>query len=405
MPISVTGRPARYRIKGIRAAQGVVSLVCAAASLEEAHAYAKAQGVDVVTIREVRNGFGPVRQRPANFDLLLFSQELQALMIAGLSIVEALSAVARKEPPSYKRDIVESLTRQLREGKSFSQALQAHASEFPPLYLALTSASERTGDLPHALSRFIAYRIRMDELRKRIGSALLYPGLLLGVGGLVVLFLMLYVVPRFSRIYEDFGRDLPFMSRLLMDWGSLVSKQGGALLACAAAALALAIVLVKPRVSFQGALDLLGRFGPLHEKLRLFEISRFYRTTGLLQQGGIPLITAMSMGRALLGGDLGPQLDLAIADIRAGMALSGALERHGLAPPVALDLIKVGERSGELGEKLIRIADFFDEEQSRWIETFTRLFEPLLMLVIGLVIAGIVVLLYLPIFDLAGNLQ
>jgi general secretion pathway protein F len=394
----------RFQIKGYHPAEGVVSLSLDAASLEEAHGLAGARGLNVISIQ--RDWMERLqRESSRHFDLLLFSQELHALLSAGLSIIETLGTIARKEPVSYKRTLVENLIRQLREGKPFSAALNAYPEEFPPLYLALTAASERTGDLGNALSRFIAYRIQMDTVRKKIVSSAIYPILLLGVGGLVILFLMGYVVPRFARIYEDFGRELPFMSKLLLQWGTLVGTHGLQLLAGFLGLGVLFAVFMKQHHGWQGLLRRLLANETLRQRFRLYEISRFYRTLGMLQQGGIPIVPASDMAGELLGSDLQRTLATGMEDIRAGTPFSAAMERQGLAPTVALDLLKVGEKTGDLGEKMIRIADFYDEDLSRWVEWFTRLFEPILMLLIGLFIAFIVVLLYLPIFDLAGNLQ
>ena len=144
---------------------------------------------------------------------------------------------------------------------------------------------------------------------------------------------------------------------------------------------------------------------PLRERWEIYALARFYRTTGLLLQGGIPAVTALGMAREILNAAMRPDLDLALQAIRAGQPLSVALAAHGLAPAVAVDLMRIGEKTGDMGEKMIRVAEFHDEETARWGEWFLRLFEPLLMLIIGLFIAFIVVLLYMPIFELSGSVQ
>lgn len=390
----------RFCVKGYHPEQGIVSLALEAGSPEQARVQATDRGMDVIAIEQA---LGWRIRHTERFDVLLFSQEVQALLSAGLSLIETLGALGRKEGPSRKHDLLDGLVGQLREGKAFSVALGAYPREFPPLYRALVAASEKTGDIVHALDRFIAYRARLDEVRKRVVTASLYPALLLGVGGLVVLFLLLYVVPRFTRVYEEFGRQLPLMSRLMMEWGAFVSHHGTLLLGLILL-IVVATTLGLRRHSNFGAI-LLRRLPGLRERLEQYELARFYRTTGLLQQGGIPLVGALEMAAGLLGEELAAALGKVVAELRAGQPFSAAMERHGLAPPVALDLLRVGERTGDLGEKLARVADFFDEEQARWIEWFSRLFEPLLMLAIGLLIALVIVMLYLPIFELAETIQ
>lgn len=398
----------RFEIKAYRPADGLVSLSVEAANAEEAGNQVNHQGFEIVSLRAA-NRWRTLRRREAPFDLLHFTQELRSLLDAGLSLIEGLGALARKEGVSEKRRLIENLIRQLREGKAFSAALRESPDEFPPLYLALTAASERTGDLSGALGRFIEYRTQMDALRNRASSAAIYPALLLIVGGLVIAFLMGYVVPRFSLVYEDFGGNLPFMSRLLLQWGRLIDEHAGTIvLGLAVAVGGGAIFVHRRRLTLGDVLRWMLTWKPLapiRERVRIYALARFYRTTGLLLLGGIPVVAALGMAGELLDPTMQTALDHALQEIRGGQALSFTLQRNGLAPPVASDLLGVGEQAGDMGEKMIRIADFYDEETRRWADWFMRLFEPLLMLVIGLFIAFIIVLLYMPIFELTGSLQ
>lgn len=394
----------RFDIKGYREPEGVLVASFEAASVEEARLLAGEQGIRVLSVSKSWRDSLAFFQK-SRFDLQLFSQELHALLDAGLSLIEALTALAGKESAPPKRALLDHLMQRLREGRPLSAVLQDRPDIFPPLYVSLVGASERTGDLKSALSRYIAYRGQMDAVKKKVVSASIYPALLILVGGLVVLFLMGYVVPRFSRIYGDFGRDIPLMSRLLIQWGALVEAYGLQVLAAFATLIAALWTLGRRHVDRQRLLEGLLASKVLRERFRSYELARFYRTLGMLQQGGIPIVTALSMASGLLGQRGGDALDQAVRDIRAGVTLSEALRRHDLAPAVAYDLLRVGEKAGDIGEKMVRIADFLDEDLSRWLDWFSRLFEPLLMLGIGLFIAFVVVLLYLPVFELAGNIQ
>lgn len=397
-----------FDITAYRHGDGITSFQLEADSAEAAVIGTREQGYEVVSMREI--GHWHLFRRGAQpFDLLLFSQELRSLLDAGLSLSESLGALARQAPAGERRQLVEALIHRLREGKAFSAALRQSPRMFPPLYLALVAASEQTGDLVGALARFIDYRSRMDAIRKRAAAAAIYPALLLGVGSLVIVFLMTYVVPRFSRVYAEFGSELPFMSRWLLQWGTLIETHGVSILAGLAGAVAGMVIFVRRKK--QGWRILLRRLlgwkalASVRNRLHIYALARFYRTLGLLLQGGIPVVTALGMARELLDEDMQAALAAALIEIRGGVALSAALERARLAPPVAGDLLRIGEKAGDMGEKMIRIADFHDEETARWADWFARLFEPLLMLVIGLFIAFIVVLLYMPIFELAGSVQ
>lgn len=391
----------RFDITGYREGEGVVSLSMEAASSDEVLSVARQQGIRVLAARRAW-AWRQTGAQAARFDLLLFAQELHALLDGGLSLIEALAALERKEQShTDKRALIGRLMKRVREGQAFSLALRAEHA-LPELFVALVGAAEMTGDLSAAIARYIAYRQQMDTMRKRVVAASIYPALLLGVGGMVILFLMGYVVPRFSRIYADVGHDLPMMSRLLMHWGTTVRMYGVELVfACVAAMFAGFQVLRQPRLRHRLLQYFFSRKG-LRQRIDTYELARFYRTLGMLQQGGIPIVVALKMASDLLGENKRRALALAIADIEAGLSMADALGRHDLAPPVAVDFLHVGQRTGDIGEKMVRIADFFDEDLARWLEWFVKLFEPLLMLAIGIFIAFIVVLLYLPIFELAG---
>lgn len=398
----------KFKILSYTPAGGVNAVTLEAGSFDHARTLARERGLNVVSIRRRWHWRQQRRRRDAPFDLLMFSHELRSLLDAGLSLIESLVALSKKELNAGRKGLIDALIRQLREGKPFSASLKAFPAVFPPLYVAMVTASEQTGHLGDSLGRFIAYRTQMDQARKKIVSALIYPALLLGVGGLVVAFLMGYVVPRFSRIYEDLGRELPFMSRLLLEWGKLIDAWGLEILLGAVLLVILAIWGIRRLVRHRGALQKLLSYPLLRgvrERFRTYALARFFRTLGLLQQEGIPIVVALGLSRSLLdeGGRIA--LDHVVHDVRAGVALSEALEDQDLAPPVAAELLKVGEKAGNVGEKMIRIADFYDEELARWSEWFLKLFEPLLMLTIGGFIAFIVVLLYLPIFELAGGIS
>jgi general secretion pathway protein F len=366
---------------------------------------AESRGYTVLAVR-ARAGFAlPWRAAQQRFPVALFSQELLVLLNAGLPLVEALATLAERERRDDFRGMIERITTVVREGNAFSAALAQFRRAFSPLYVAVVQASEKTSDLAPALGRYVAYHNRLDAIRKRLVNAAIYPSLLVGVGGLVTFFLLLYVVPRFSLIYEERGTDLPFFSRVLFAWGRLVAGNGTAVCAVAAGIVAAAVwALRRPGVRARlGAL--LWRLPGVGERLKVYQLARFYRTTGTLLGGGVPLLGALRMGRDLLHPVLRGRLDAAGRAINEGQPVSESMEANGLTTPVARRLLAVGEAGGNMGEMMDRIAAFHDEEIGRWVDWFTRLFEPILMAAIGLVIGAIVVLMYMPIFELAGSLQ
>jgi general secretion pathway protein F len=339
------------------------------------------------------------------FPLLLFSQELLTLLDAGLHLNEALTTLAAKEKQPHVRLILQRVLHALAEGRNFSDVLGDAPQHFPEVYVATVRASERTGDLPRALARYIAYQLQFEQLRKKLISASIYPAMLLGVGGFVALFLLGYVVPKFASVYESSGREMPWLSRVMLDMGRILHAHGSAALMILVGLVLLGAVAARSAVVKRWAIDQLLSMPGLARVSQEFRLARFYRAVSLLLASGIPLPRAMPMVAGLLSGEQQQRLSKARRLVDEGHAFSAALVSCNLAGPVAESLIKVGERSGQLAEMLERTAGFHDEEFSRWVDWASRLLEPILMTVIGGVIGVVVVLMYLPIFDLAGSLQ
>lgn len=376
-----------------------------AAHAEDAADQARRQGHTVLTVAPASTLGLPGLARRYRFPLDLFSRELLALLGSGLSLVEALQTLAEKESRGEARRVLEQVLEHIYQGETLSAALARYPDAFPPLYVATVRASEKTSDLPEALSRYLAYSAQFETLRKKLAAAAIYPVLLLVVGGLVAFFLLGWVVPRFAAIYEGNLDSLPLGSRLLMQWGGLVQHHLG-LLVGAALALGLGAWHVLRQPALRAALSRrVWRLPGIGEKLRVFQLTRFYRTVGMLLAGGIPVVTALGMAEGMLHPELRGRLAGAARDIRDGKPISQAMVRSGLTTPVAVRMLRVGERSGRMGEMMEAIAAFHDEELSRAVDWFTRLIEPLLMAFIGLTIGVIVVLLYMPIFELAGSLE
>ena len=391
-----------YEVTAVFPGHGVSQLRLAADSPEQLAAAPALEGGIIISFRALGHS---KRRKSGKFPLPIFTRQLLSLLQAGLTVVEGLETLAAQDQGSATSDVLTSLLRQLREGQSLSAALQKHPEAFPDLYVATVKASERTGDMPEALKRYIVFHEKLADLKKKIVSAAIYPLLLITVGGLVTLFLLGFVVPRFALVFADSGRDPEGLSSLLFAWGGFINEHAGLLgIGVLAAVAGLIFLFSLPAVRAACARGLWS-VPALGERIRLVYLARFYRTTGMLLRAGIPLRTTLEMVTDILPEALRSGLQRAIADIEHGQPFSRAAEDGGLTTPVALRMIAVGERSGQLGDMMEAVAGFYDEEINQLVDTFTRLFEPLLMAVIGGVIGGIVLLLYMPIFELAGNFQ
>ena len=394
----------QFDVRTLSAEMVISELVIDGRDEADARRQVEARGLFVSAIAPAGKGLRAGGKRSV-LSLVLFSQELLALLTAGLGIVEGLEALLEKETNPGTRSVLERLLAGLRDGQRFSAVLAEQPDLFPPLYIGIVKAAEGTSDLPRSLSRFIDYQQRIDLVRGKLVSAAIYPCILLLVGGGVSLFLIGYVVPRFAEVYQGAGRDLPWLSQQMLNWGQFAGAHTGLLLGMIAFALTALVLGVRRLLRNGGVLRLLGRLPAIGERVRIYELSRLYLTLGMLSEGGITIVHAINTVQGMVSAGLRQNLQAARADIESGQPLSAALEAHQLTTPISLRMLRVGERTGDMGPMLTQSAAFYDGEITRWIERFTRTFEPLLMAGIGLVVGAIVVLLYMPIFDLAGDMS
>jgi len=398
----------QFAVRTLAPDMSISQLVVDATDALDARRQVEARGLFVSAVEPARAspfaGLSFGRKGGGKLSLVLFSQELLALLNAGLGIVEGLEALLEKEASPGARGVLERLLAGLREGKRFSSVLAAQPELFPPLYVGIVRAAEGTSDLPRALARYIDYQQRIDTVRAKIVSASIYPVILLLVGGGVSAFLIGYVVPKFAEVYQGAGRTLPWMSQLLLDWGQFASSHGSAIAVTALLLLVGLAAGARHLVRSGGINRLLVRLPGIGERARIYELSRLYLTLGMLTEGGITIVGAIESVQPMVSGNVRKGLVQARTAIESGQPLSNAFEANGLTTPISLRMLRVGERTGDMGPMLTQSAAFYDGEITRWIDRFTRTFEPLLMAGIGLVVGAIVVLLYMPIFDLAGDM-
>lgn len=395
----------RFEVRAY-AGGSITSLVVEAISRDDALRQIAAQALRPIEVRELSSQRARILRHPGSrFENLLFTQELLALLEAGLSIIEAIDTLTARERHTTSRSILDQLAARLREGKSLAAALETLPEVFPSLFVGIVRSAERTGDLQAALARYIDYRHRVDGLRSKVINAAIYPVLLLIVALGVTLFLGGYVVPRFAAVYQGAGRHLPWASELLLQWGNFARTHIPALLG-ALVLLGIGIAWGMQNLSQQGGISALIRKIPAFaEQAKIYELSRLFLTLGMLLDSGLPVVPALAVAEEALPFHLRKALKQAGESIRTGEKLSVSFEQQELTTAVGLRMLQVGEESGRLGEMMARAARFHDEETGRWIERFSKVAEPTLMVGIGLVIGTVVVLLYMPIFDLAGSLR
>lgn len=394
----------KFRIRGLSEGNQIQTLKLDALDIEDARRQAEDKYLRPLSIKRLADSQLGLRSTKA-FSLILFSQEMLALLEAGLSIVESIEALCEKEATSANRLVLERLLGHLHEGLRFSDALAMQPPHFPPLYIGIIQAAEGTSDLPLALTRYVDYQSRLDAVRNKVISASIYPAILLMVGGGVSLFLLGYVVPRFAIVYQGSGRSLPWLSQLLISWGQFIANHHQTFFATLALVIAVIILAIRHLIRSGHWQTLIMRLPGVGDRAHILELSRLYLTLGMLIEGGLAIRAALQMVQSAVS----PTTRLALAEAREaisqGHPVSDSFEQHNLTTPIALRMLRVGERSGQLGTMLTRSALFYENETQRWLERFVKAVEPILMTAIGIVIGLIVVLLYMPIFDLAGSLQ
>jgi general secretion pathway protein F len=276
-----------YQIKAVRDKQ-IVLLSISAVNVEDALSQAKIRGYTPIAASAKPHSF--TGRTNKKFPLVQFSQELLALLEAGLNLVEAIETLAVKDESNNSKVTLDLLLQSLYQGQSLSTALEQQPLAFPILYVATIRASETTGNLTESLSRYIAYEQQIGLLKKKIVSASIYPVLLMSVGGLVILFLLGFVVPKFSRIYEGTGGELPFLSQMLLAWGVFLENHGKAIL-IATIFIVIAIIVAVSRPTVRKWFgQLLWKIPTLGKRLRTYQLARFYRTLGMLLKAGTPII-------------------------------------------------------------------------------------------------------------------
>ncbi|HET7596861.1 MAG TPA: type II secretion system F family protein [Burkholderiales bacterium] len=394
----------KFHVVGVDPGRNIVALDMHAATAAIALDTARKQGLTVLSVRSRAVALPRPRGEPA-FPLTLFSIELMSLLDAGLNLVEALQTLSEREFHGERQAVLAGVLEAIYRGESFSQAVGRFPRHFPPLYVATLRASERTGNIRESLSRYIAYQEEIDRVRKKIVSASIYPAILIVVGSLVLAFLMFYVVPRFARVYEGISGELPFFSQMLLAAGRGIEQHGWLLAVFIAAAAAFGAYGLSRPVFRAWLYARVWRIPAIGERMKVYQLARLYRTVGMLLRAGIPVVPALDMVRDLLDAHLRAQLAHARILIGEGQSISRAFTATGLATPVAARMMAVGERGGEMGDMMERIARFHDDEIARFVDWFTRAFEPVLMAVLGLAIGLVVVLMYMPIFELAGSIQ
>jgi type IV pilus assembly protein PilC len=347
----------------------------------------------------------PTRSAIPSREFLIFNQELATLLRAGMPLVQSLDLLKSRIQSPVFRSVLSDVHERVRSGTALSEAFAAHASLFPGVYTASLVAGERSGNLDAVLRRFVEYSKIVATVKSKTLSALIYPSVLISLALLLVSFIVLKVVPAFSDFYASFNAQLPLITRIIVIVSEFLTANFWLLLVVLVAGVAVLYSWVK-QAGQRARLDrwLLG-VPMLGEIARKFATSQMARTLSTLLGGGLPLVNALDIAARSVGNRfIAGELDIVGARVREGSSFAGALEARGVFPDVAVKMAEVGESTGALQDMLNTVADFYDEEISTSMERFVTLIEPALLVIMGIVIAGLLLALYMPLFQLGSVL-
>ncbi len=348
-----------------------------------------------------RNQLPWSKKRIRGRDILVFTQELYTLTRSGLPLDRSLSILAGLTERPAMREVIEQILKDIKGGRSLSEALSAHPAVFSKIYVNMVRAGEAGGFLDQSLERLITFQESAEELRSYLTSALIYPTLLTAVGGGSILILILFVVPKFAAVFEDAGIPLPLPMQILTGIGTLLSYYwwlGLGLLLVAGFAIQNYLSTEPGRLRWDRRKLRLPLIGSV---LRKIEVARFARTLGTLLKSAVPLLEAMNIVKDVVDNRaIATTMDSIKAGIKKGEGLALPIRESGVFPPFALHLLEVGEESGKLDSMLLQIAEAYEQDVRNSVKRLIAFFEPAMVLAMGIIIGTVVVSMLAAIFSI-----
>ncbi|MEY2114242.1 MULTISPECIES: type II secretion system F family protein [Rhodanobacter] len=364
------------------------------------------QGMNPQTVRErAKPLFGSTGSTIKPGDVAIFSRQIATMMASGVPMIQAFDIIADGQKNIRFKNVLIDVKQNIEGGSSLHEALGRYPVQFDELYCNLVKAGEASGVLDTVLDTVATYKERTEAIKKKIKKALFYPMMVLAVVFIVVLIMLLFVVPVFAKTFQDAGAQLPAPTQLLVTASEFMQSYWFIVVGLIGGGIAAIVIAKKRSVKFAHFLDRMSLKMPVMGSIvRNSAIARFARTLGVTFRAGVPLVEAMDAVAGATGsvvyGDAVKQMR---DDISVGHQLQLAMKQTGLFPNMVVQMTAIGEESGALDNMLFKVAEFYEEEVSNAVDTLSTLLEPIIMVVLGTLVGGMVVALYLPIFKLAGT--
>jgi type IV pilus assembly protein PilC len=375
-----------------------------ATAAQECRTTFEAQGLLVLSVHRDWNKLGNLglgRRNVKDRDIILFNQELVAMIKAGYPILKSLESISGRIKNVHLREILIDVAGEVKKGKALSEAFLPYEKIFTPIYTASLMAGEKGGNLPGSIGRYIQYAKMVNQTRSRIKSAMTYPTILIVFSFLLMGILMNFVIPRFADFYKSYEAQMPGITRFVMGVATTLSRRWYVMAGLIVAAV-IAVVRMQHKPDFRYQIDRLKLRVPFGRTIWLESgISLFSRTLGLLLEAGISLLAAIGIAiQAVPNAWMIRRMEEVPDHIRNGEGLSDSLSQSETFPPLALDMVRIGENSANLQGMLGDMADFYDERVRGKIDTLVTLVEPVVIIVMGLVVAAMLLSVYIPIFNI-----
>ena len=376
-----------------------------AASVAFVNAMLRRQGISPVRVKKRATALFSTKKKITPKDVSIFTRQLATMMAAGIPVAQAFDIVAKGHENPSMRELVNSVKHDIESGTSMTDAMSKHPLYFDELYCNLVQAGEAAGILDTILDKLAIYKEKIESLKSKIKSALFYPTAVIVVAFLITSILMIFVIPQFESLFKGFGADLPAFTKIVIDISDVFTEWWWAIFGGFIGTVSFFSYSYKRSMKMQHTMDRLLLHAPIiGEIVRKATIARFTRTLATMFAAGVPLVEALDSVAGASGNRVYFEATMDIkAEVTTGTQLQAAMASTQLFPNMVVQMIAIGEESGELDTMLNKVADIYEGEVDDAVNGLSSLLEPIIMAFLGIVIGGLVVAMYLPIFKLAAT--
>ena len=334
-------------------------------------------------------------------DLTVFTRQIATMINAGLPLVQSLEVLASQQPNKQFKRILTKIREDVEGGSTFAASLKQHPTVFTPLYMSMVEAGEAGGFLDTVLNRLAGYIEKSMALRRKVKGAMIYPATIITVAVAVVIFLLIFVIPTFKALFEGFGAALPLPTRIVLELSRLVKTHVVTVLGAFVGTVFGLRFYYRTEKGKKVIDSLLLRLPVIGQLIRKVSVAKFTRTLGTLVSSGVPILDGLNITARVAGNKVVEEAILKTrSSIAEGKTIADPLGASGIFPPMVVQMISVGEQTGALDSMLAKIADFYDAEVDQAVSNLTTLLEPIMIVFLGVVVGGVIIAMYLPIFKL-----